>query len=96
MRLPKKNPATIYVFFFVAHSITIERTNYLYLHMNAYPLETDLRLLLKRMEISYYQAIKSNEPFSVIKKHYAELKQLKQQMAVQVVALHNPGVSSAS
>lgn len=64
--------------------------------MNAYPVEKDLRLLLKRMEISYYQAIKSNEPFSVIKKHYAELKQLKQQIAVPAVALPNPVIPSAS
>lgn len=45
--------------------------------------ETDRNMLLTRMEIRYYQAIRNNEPFSVIKKYYAELKQVKNNYYLQ-------------
>lgn len=55
--------------------------------MNACMLHTDISSLVTKMELRYQQAIKSNEPFSVLKKHYVELKQVKQALVANKTGL---------
>ncbi|BAV08321.1 hypothetical protein SAMN05421788_112130 [Filimonas lacunae] len=51
--------------------------------MSVHLRETDKNQLLTRMEMQYFQAIRNNEPFSVIKQYYAEYKQLKASLLLQ-------------
>lgn len=61
--------------------------------MNACMLHTDITLLLNTMELRYQQAIKSNEPFSVLKKHYSELKQVRKAAAGKTILQSAPANS---